>query len=87
VTIDFAEDCWVEFVIDGRRRTSELRASGETLQLEAEEFVLLTLGNARGVRVEVDGRPVLLPTNAARVVRDFRIDRASPGGRPAAAAG
>lgn len=87
VTIDFTEDCWVEFVIDGRRRTSELRASGETLQLEAEEFVLLTLGNARGVRVEVDGRPFLLPSNAARVVRDFRIDRASPAGRPAAAAG
>ncbi len=57
VTLDFSEDCWVEFVIDGRRRTSELRVSGETLELEAEQSVLLTLGNARGVRVEVDGRP------------------------------
>lgn len=84
VTLDFSEDCWVEFVIDGRRRTSELRASGETLQLEAEQSVLLTLGNARGVRVEVDGLPFPLPTNSARVVRDLRIDRAGPAARPAA---
>jgi cytoskeletal protein RodZ len=83
VTLDFSEDCWVEFVIDGRRRTSELRASGETLQLEAEQSVLLTLGNARGVRVEVDGQPFPLPTNAARVVRDLRIERAPVPPRPA----
>jgi cytoskeletal protein RodZ len=85
VTLDFSEDCWVEFVIDGRRRTSELRVSGETLELEAEQSVLLTLGNARGVRVEVDGRPFTLPTNSARVVRDLRIERAPPGARSAAA--
>jgi len=87
VTLEFSEDCWVEFVVDGRRRTSELRASGETLELEAEESVLLTLGNARGVRVEVDGRPFTLPANAARVVRDLRIERPAPATPPAAATG
>lgn len=87
VTLEFSEDCWVEFVIDGRRRTSELRASGETLELEAEESVLLTLGNARGVRVEVDGRPFTLPTNAARVVRDLRIGRPAATDPPAATTG
>lgn len=84
VTLEFNEDCWVEFVVDGRRRTSELRASGETLQLEAEQSVLLTLGNARGVRVEVDGQPFALPANAARVVRDLRIERAPAAARPVA---
>ncbi len=77
VSLEFAEDCWVELVIDGRRRASELRAGGETLQLEAEDSILLTLGNAPAVRVEVDGRPIVLPVNSARVVRDFRIDRAT----------
>jgi cytoskeletal protein RodZ len=78
--LEFAEDCWVELVVDGRRRSSELRAGGETLQVEAERFVLLTLGNARAVRAEVDGRPFPLPTEAGRVVRDLRIERAAPAG-------
>jgi cytoskeletal protein RodZ len=84
VTLEFSEDCWVEMVVDGRRRASELRASGETLQLEADESVVLTLGNASGVRVEVDGRAFPLPVNSARVVRDLRIDRAALAGAGAA---
>ena len=75
VVLEFSEDCWVEFVVDGRRRTSELRTSGEVVNVEADSTVLLTLGNVPGVRVEVDGRPFPLPANATRVVRDLRIDR------------
>jgi cytoskeleton protein RodZ len=74
VVLEFGQDCWVELVVDGRRRTSELRASGELLRLEAADHVLLTLGNVEGVRVEVDGRPMPLPAGP-RVVRDLRIDR------------
>jgi hypothetical protein len=64
----------VEFVVDGKRRTSELRASGELLRLEAADHVLITLGNVEGVRVEVDGRELPLP-EGPRVLRDLRIDR------------
>jgi hypothetical protein len=74
VVLEFGQDCWVEFVVDGERRTSELRASGELLRLEAADHVLLTLGNGEGVRVEVDGRELPLPSGS-RVVRDLRIDR------------
>jgi cytoskeleton protein RodZ len=74
VVLEFGQDCWVEFVVDGKRRTSELRASGELLRLEAADHVLLTLGNGEGVRVEVDGRELPLPSGS-RVVRDLRIDR------------
>jgi cytoskeleton protein RodZ len=74
VVLEFGQDCWVEFVVDGKRRTSELRASGELLRLEAADHVLITLGNIEGVRVEVDGHPMPLPAGA-RVVRDLRIDR------------
>ncbi|GMU64807.1 MAG: hypothetical protein AMXMBFR36_10810 [Acidobacteriota bacterium] len=74
VVLEFGQDCWVEFVVDGKRRTSELRASGELLRLEAADHVLITLGNVEGVRVEVDGRELTLP-EGARVVRDLRIDR------------
>lgn len=74
VVLEFRQDCWVEFVVDGKRRTSELRAGGELVRLEAADHVLLTLGNIEGVRVEVDGRELPLP-DGPRVLRDLRIDR------------
>lgn len=85
VVLDFQQDCWVEVTVDGRRRESELKAGGETLALEANESVLLTLGNAPAVRVEVDGRAIALPLAGSRVVRGLRIDRrgvAYPGRDP-----
>jgi cytoskeleton protein RodZ len=89
VVLEFQQDCWVEVVVDGRRRSSELKAGGETLALEAKDSVLLTLGNAPAVRVELNGRAVPLPVQDTRVIRDFRIDRALLGGsgNPGAPAG
>ncbi len=71
VVLDFTEDSWVEALTDGQRRLSELHVQGESLQLDAQESVVLSLGNARGVRVEVNGRPYPLP--ASGEVRDLRI--------------
>jgi len=75
VVLEFRQDCWVDVVVDGRRRESELKAGGETLALEADDYVLLTLGNGPAVRVEVNGEPFGLPDQGSRVVRDLRIDR------------
>ncbi len=85
VVLNFSQDCWMESVVDGNRRTSELKAAGETVQLEAFQFVVLTLGNSRAVTVEVEGVPFALPENSTRVVRDLRIER--PGRTRAAAPG
>jgi cytoskeletal protein RodZ len=74
VTMDFAEDCWVEAVVDGRRRLSELHVQGESLMLEADDLVVLTLGNARAVRIEVNGRQYEMEIGAGRIARDVRID-------------
>jgi cytoskeleton protein RodZ len=84
LVLSFRQDCWVETVIDGRRRASELRAGGETVTFEAEEYVLLTLGNASAVSIELNGRPFELPAGSTRVVRSLRIDRATAGLPPAA---
>ena len=78
VVLDFTEDSWVEALSDGQRRLSELHVQGESLQLDAQESVVLSLGNAKGVRVEVNGRPFALPV-AEGEVRDLRIDLASTG--------
>lgn len=75
VVLNFSQDCWMESVVDGIRRTSELKAAGETVQLEAFQAVVLTLGNSRALTVEVDGEPFALPENSTRVVRDLRIER------------
>jgi cytoskeletal protein RodZ len=89
VVLSFAQDCWLEVSVDGRRRSSELKAGGETVSLEAEQYILLTVGNASVVTVEVNGRPFALPTSSTRVVRELRIDRAAAGldsaGAPAVA--
>ena len=73
VTMDFTEDCWVEAVVDGERRLSELHGQGEALRIEAESEVLLTLGNPAGVRIEVNGEPFDPGVPGGRVARDIRI--------------
>jgi len=72
VTLDFTENCWVEAVLDGSERISELRVQGESLRLTARESVSLTLGNAGGVRIEVNGRPFEI-AGGGEVVRDLEI--------------
>jgi cytoskeletal protein RodZ len=76
VIIDFTEDCWMEAVVDDDRTISELRVQGESMRLEAEESVLLTLGNPGGVRVEVNGRPYDFSFPQNRIVRNLEIDLA-----------
>jgi len=82
VEIRFRDDCWVEARVDGRRRPGELRVGGESVLLEAEQWVELTLGNRAAVEVLANGRRVEMPATPGNVVRGFRIDR--PGGAAAA---
>jgi cytoskeleton protein RodZ len=75
VSLDFTEECWVEAVIDGKSRFSELRAQGESLQLEAkEQIVFTTLGNAGAVEIQVNGYPLDVGKKKGEVVHDLQID-------------
>jgi cytoskeletal protein RodZ len=74
VSLDFTGTCWVEAVIDGKNRLSELRVQGESLPLEAKEKVVLTLGNAGAVDVQVNGYPFDLGKQKGEVVHDLQID-------------
>ncbi len=74
VTLSFSKDCWVEAVIDGKNRFSELRVQGEALPLQAEKSIVLTLGNAGAVEVQVNGYPLELEKKEGDVVRDLLID-------------
>ncbi len=72
VTLDFTDNCWVEATLDGKQRISELRVQGESLRLTASQRVVLTLGNAPGVRVEVNGQPFEI-AGGQETVRDLEI--------------
>ncbi len=79
VTLDFEDDCWIEATIDEERRLSQLHLQGESLRLEAEQRVLLTLGNPAAVRVEVNGVPYSLAGHpVGRTVRDLLIEIPAP---------
>jgi cytoskeletal protein RodZ len=80
VTMDFTEDCWVEAEVDGERRLSELHVQGESLRIEADDRVVLTLGNPGGVRIEANGVPFDPQVRTDRVARDIVIAvEAEPG--------
>lgn len=74
VTVELIERCWVEVAVDGVQRISENYGAGESLRLEAERVISLTLGNPAGARVEVNGRALPLDIRPGRILRDLRID-------------
>lgn len=57
LAMDFTQTSWVSVVIDGERAVSELRVQGESLRVEAEEELRVTLGNVEGVSFELNGQP------------------------------
>ncbi len=80
VSLDFTADCWIEVASDGKPRSSELRARGETLEIEGTQVILLTLGNPEGVKIEVNGHPFALQAPPGKVLHDLRIDLATAKG-------
>ena len=74
VTLDFTRDCWVEATVDGKPTIAEQRVAGESLQIPAQQEVILKLGNASGVEAQVNGYPFALPPGQGQVVRDLKID-------------
>ena len=79
VSLSFTDECWVEAQIDGEHRVSELRVQGESMLLEAADRVVLTLGNAAAVRVEVNGSPLVLDAAPGEVIQELTIDRNTVG--------
>ena len=71
--LEFDQDSWTEVSADGTTVFSGLIKRGESRRFEAREGFRLTLGNAGGVRVTVDGR-ALEPLGAAgQVVRNLAV--------------
>jgi cytoskeleton protein RodZ len=75
VTIDFSRECWVDALIDGKKRIAEQRVAGEALRLPAQHQVQLTLGDAGAAEVQVNGAILPLPVvGKGQVLHNFNID-------------
>jgi hypothetical protein len=68
VTLDFIQECWVDARVDGAPQVSRLFVAGESIQLEGEETVELSLGNGGGVEAQVNNMPLGLDADPGEVV-------------------
>jgi cytoskeleton protein RodZ len=71
--LEFDEPSWVEISADGAKVFGGLVAAGESRRFEARTEFRLTLGNAGGVRVSIDGHPSARLGRPGEVVRDVRL--------------
>ncbi|MDQ6893378.1 MAG: DUF4115 domain-containing protein [Acidobacteriota bacterium] len=78
--LDFEEDCWAKIDADGTTVLNAFVHRGETRSLEAKAGFRVTLGNAGGVRVSVDGHALDRLGAAGEVVRDLPLPAASTRG-------
>jgi len=74
------EATWIRIQPDDRGAVEELLAPGATREWTAEKRFLLTVGNAGGIEIELNGR--LMPPLGARgaVIRQLELPRAAAAG-------
>lgn len=70
LVLEFDEPSWIEISADGAKIFGGLVTAGESRRFEAQRDFRVTLGNAGGVRVSVDGRPGERLGRSGEVVRN-----------------
>jgi cytoskeleton protein RodZ len=70
VTLSASEDTWVSAVADGEERFAAILGPNETRTVEAQSGVRLVVGNAGGLTVNLNGKPIgeLGPRGQVRIV-------------------
>jgi cytoskeletal protein RodZ len=69
------QECWVEVRADGAIVINRVLAEGETQTLEARGEIVLSVGNAGGLRVRVNDRPALPLGRSGEVRKNIVITR------------
>ena len=74
MVLEFDQDSWTEVTsADGRPIFSGLSRRGTSQRFDSADGFRLTLGNAGGVRVTIDGRPLEPLGSAGQVVRNLPL--------------
>ncbi len=69
-------DTWLRIEIDRDKPLTLLLTSGKSVQWEAHERFRLTVGNARGTRLALNGQDIPLQSGRSNVMRDMLLTRA-----------
>ena len=75
LALEATELSWVVLQIDGGSPQEALLRPGEKAKWNAQEQFLLTLGNAGGVKAELNGKPQKAFGPSGKVVRDILLKR------------
>ncbi len=70
LVLESDEPSWIEISADGEKVYGGMMSAGESRTFEAKKTFCVTLGNAGGVRVSVDGRPLAPLGRPGEVVRN-----------------
>lgn len=73
LVLEFDDSSWVEISADGAKVFGGLVSAGESRRFAARHEFRVTLGNAGGVRVSIDGQPSARLGGPGEVVRDVRL--------------
>lgn len=74
MVLEFDQDSWTEVTTsEGQPIFSGLARRGTQQRFESQDGFRLTLGNAGGVKVTIDGRPLEPLGGAGQVVRNLRL--------------
>lgn len=71
--IQATEEAWILAIVDGRQKKDFLLKPGEAVELSAKERFVLTLGNAGGVRLVLDGKELPSPGISGQVIRNLHL--------------
>jgi cytoskeleton protein RodZ len=73
LNIQAKEPAWVRVIIDGKQQKDVLLQPGEATEWSAKKDFLLTLGNAGGVAITLDGKVVPPFGQSGEVIRNQRL--------------
>lgn len=66
--IEALEDTWVKVIVDEKESTEYNLKTGDTVQLEAKSSYNLLIGNAGGLKLTLNEKPVSIPGESGQVV-------------------
>jgi cytoskeletal protein RodZ len=69
----FTAETWIQAFADGAAKLDGIRLAGATAVVEAEAEIILHLGNAGGVAVVLNGRPLKPFGGSGAVVKNIRM--------------
>ncbi len=72
--IRVSENAWFNIAVDGDAERDFILPAGELKEFEANDELVMTIGNKRGTELKLNGKELALPSTADNVVRNFKVN-------------